>query len=242
MTEGFCASCGRALAPDMGFCPSCGKAVHSPERKSKPGNRDRQFRAVLVGIVAIGVLYALSQQGAKPSQPSVSAQVTSTALMVQHKTELVSRINRLTADSVSAIGMLDLSDLVANGRASPDTAMLRMLQGEYEKRQRERRERDLLSEAQHLVYTDGSRCRKATAAKIHRMVERHASWANSVIAQVVCGAVSVGMTAEQVRASWGNPDDINRSTSSFGTHEQWVYDRLDSYVYLEDGVVTATQS
>jgi hypothetical protein len=53
--------------------------------------------------------------------------------------------------------------------------------------------------------------------------------------------VSIGMTTEEVRASsWGKPDRINRSTYSFGVHEQWVYD--GGYLYFQDGKLTSIQN
>ncbi len=52
---------------------------------------------------------------------------------------------------------------------------------------------------------------------------------------------AIGMTAEEVRSSnWGEPKDINRTTATYGVHEQWVYS-ADRYIYFEDGVVTAIQ-
>lgn len=59
------------------------------------------------------------------------------------------------------------------------------------------------------------------------------------------GKVTRGMTAAQVRSSWGDPTKINRTVGSYGVHEQWVYDRgnfRSQYVYLENGVVTSFQS
>lgn len=56
------------------------------------------------------------------------------------------------------------------------------------------------------------------------------------------GGVAIGMTASQVRASnWGKPQTINRSSGSYGTHEQWVYGD-NNYVYLQNGVVTSIQN
>ncbi|GGE82108.1 hypothetical protein [Massilia psychrophila] len=56
------------------------------------------------------------------------------------------------------------------------------------------------------------------------------------------GGVSIGMTPGQVRASnWGKPDKINRSTGSYGVHEQWVYGS-NSYIYLENGFVRSIQN
>lgn len=52
--------------------------------------------------------------------------------------------------------------------------------------------------------------------------------------------VMVGMTADELRASWGRPTDTNVTAGTFGHHEQWVYRResvmggfATQYVYLE---------
>lgn len=51
----------------------------------------------------------------------------------------------------------------------------------------------------------------------------------------------IGMTAEEIRLStWGDPDKINKSTYSWGTSEQWVYEGY-RYIYLDDGIVTSIQ-
>lgn len=56
---------------------------------------------------------------------------------------------------------------------------------------------------------------------------------------------SIGMTAEEVRNStWGEPDEINKTTTAYGVREQWVYKSYDydyKYIYLENGIVTAIQ-
>lgn len=53
--------------------------------------------------------------------------------------------------------------------------------------------------------------------------------------------VSIGMTMDEVRASsWGKPKHVNRSTYSFGVHEQWVYD--GGYLYFKDGTLTSIQN
>ncbi len=51
---------------------------------------------------------------------------------------------------------------------------------------------------------------------------------------------SIGMTADEVRNStWGNPDNINRTTTLSGETEQWVY--AYGYIYFDNGVVTSIQ-
>ncbi|MCD9025220.1 hypothetical protein [Cohnella silvisoli] len=52
---------------------------------------------------------------------------------------------------------------------------------------------------------------------------------------------AIGMTAQEVRDSkWGSPDDINKTTTKYGTSEQWVYNYY-GYIYIDDGIVTAIQ-
>lgn len=51
----------------------------------------------------------------------------------------------------------------------------------------------------------------------------------------------IGMTTSMVENStWGKPKDINKSTYSWGTTEQWVYSG-NRYIYFENGIVTAIQ-
>lgn len=55
---------------------------------------------------------------------------------------------------------------------------------------------------------------------------------------------AIGMTAEDVRNStWGEPSDINKTTTKYGVSEQWVYKfgNEHHYIYLDDGIVTAIQ-
>lgn len=56
---------------------------------------------------------------------------------------------------------------------------------------------------------------------------------------ILSGLIRIGMTAPQVRASWGSPIDVNRTVGSWGVHEQWVYG--SHYVYFEDGILTSFQ-
>lgn len=57
------------------------------------------------------------------------------------------------------------------------------------------------------------------------------------------GSVSIGMTTEMVLASWGEPDDINRTVSVGTVSEQWIYGEIPNsiYIYFTDGIMTAFQ-
>jgi hypothetical protein len=53
--------------------------------------------------------------------------------------------------------------------------------------------------------------------------------------------IRIGMNHEQVVLSWGRPEHINTTTYASGTHEQWVFNSR-SYVYFENGILTAIQN
>lgn len=51
----------------------------------------------------------------------------------------------------------------------------------------------------------------------------------------------IGMSRDDLKDStWGEPSDINKTTTAYGVSEQWIYGN-GRYIYLEDGVVTAIQ-
>ena len=63
-----------------------------------------------------------------------------------------------------------------------------------------------------------------------------------ILTLILQNKITMGMTNNDVVKSWGRPDDINSSTGSYGTHEQWVYRRGNSnnqYVYFENNSVTS---
>lgn len=59
------------------------------------------------------------------------------------------------------------------------------------------------------------------------------------------GKVFIGMTADEVIESWGDPTAVNRTITAGDTSEQWVYRRGSfqaQYIYLRAGIVTSLQS
>lgn len=93
-------------------------------------------------------------------------------------------------------------------------------------------------------------------------VQTHPELSDKIKQAILNGDVLIGMTVEQVIASRGKPFDINRTTGSWGVHEQWVMhsDQLITnfdmifhekelkkiyeywYIYFENGKVTGWQS
>lgn len=70
-------------------------------------------------------------------------------------------------------------------------------------------------------------------------IEQHPEWSEDALMAICKGKIFVGMTREQVIASWGRPEEINESVGVWGTHEQWVYYR--HYLYFENGRLTGWQ-
>ena len=56
---------------------------------------------------------------------------------------------------------------------------------------------------------------------------------NQVTDAIWNGEILLEMTEEQVRASWGEPDHINRTTTKNSKHEQWIYEGISVWEYDE---------
>jgi len=64
------------------------------------------------------------------------------------------------------------------------------------------------------------------------------SWDKPSIEKIMEGKIEYGMNHEQVRASIGNPDIINNTSSRHGVSEQWIYGKNLSnkrYLIFENG-------
>lgn len=71
--------------------------------------------------------------------------------------------------------------------------------------------------------------------------QKHPDWSNEVCKAVAQRAIIMGMTAQQVHAAIGKPDNINATVTGYGKNEQWVYGQ-NFYVYLDNGKVTSWQN
>ena len=81
---------------------------------------------------------------------------------------------------------------------------------------------------------------ESTKKMIDRMV------AQQIAARSVAGQpLAIGMTGDQVRAAWGEPQKINVTVTKNARTEQWVYKRGSSrtqYAYMENGLLRSFQS
>jgi len=85
-------------------------------------------------------------------------------------------------------------------------------------------------------------CLHPSAARLRRLIHDYGLiWQDEALVRVTCRQVVIGMTAAQVRAAWGAPDQINTTETLASASEQWVYPGA-RYVYLDAGRVTAVQT
>ena len=66
-------------------------------------------------------------------------------------------------------------------------------------------------------------------------------WGKRVLTAIKKGKVFIGMNKEQVRLSWGLPQEINKSGGKWGLHEQWIYGDFGPYLYFENNKLTSWQ-
>jgi hypothetical protein len=59
--------------------------------------------------------------------------------------------------------------------------------------------------------------------EIERRAYLESKYEKSIAERILKKNVWIGMTKEMAVDSWGAPSDINKSTGTWGIHEQWVY-------------------
>lgn len=86
---------------------------------------------------------------------------------------------------------------------------------------------------------EAKRKEEAEKARIEREQRIRAQYDKRYADLILAGKVCIGMTSTMCREAWGYPSDINRTTGSWGVHEQWVYGYR--YLYFENGILTTIQ-
>jgi hypothetical protein len=76
--------------------------------------------------------------------------------------------------------------------------------------------------------------------KVRAACVKNPDWEMEVCQTIDHGEVSMGMTADQVRLSWGKPQRINATLTSQNQQEQWVYGK--QYLYMQNGVLKSMQT
>lgn len=76
----------------------------------------------------------------------------------------------------------------------------------------------------------------STLPKRQEYIANHPELSEKLKSNILKAEISIGMTPEQVLASWGEPSTKGSSINQYYTSEHWVY--YDTYiVYFQDGKV-----
>ena len=86
--------------------------------------------------------------------------------------------------------------------------------------------------------SDYERMKKDEANRKAELIRKYGKERGKMISE---GYIKIGMTKNMCIDAWGGPQKINKTTGSYGVHEQWVYG-LNSYVYFQNGVITTIQN
>ena len=81
--------------------------------------------------------------------------------------------------------------------------------------------------------------------KAGQICKKNPWWTKETCENIANKKVWIGMSTDQAIASWGKPDDINKTVTSLGVHEQWSYERGDfsyQFLYFDDGILTTFQN
>ncbi len=79
---------------------------------------------------------------------------------------------------------------------------------------------------------------EANRVKRESLILKYGQKYGSLIAE---RKVVIGMTKEMCVAAWGKPSEINKTTATYGVHEQWVYN-IKTYLYFDDDILTTIQN
>lgn len=81
-------------------------------------------------------------------------------------------------------------------------------------------------------------CQQREAEHRRAMISKYGSTNGTLIAE---GRVRIGFTKQMCIDAWGEPKKKNKTTTRYGTREQWVYS-ANSYLYFEGNKLTTIQN
>ena len=70
-----------------------------------------------------------------------------------------------------------------------------------------------------------------------KYVQAHPDLSDEMKKTILDETVCIGMTEEQVLASWGKPDDIQVFSSEYNSYKRWIFKNRPK-VYWKDGKVS----
>lgn len=76
-------------------------------------------------------------------------------------------------------------------------------------------------------------------------LNHHPEWPDSIKQAIMNGKLLIGMTRDQVLASWGTNYKVNKTIDKDGAHEEWIYryySKNATHLYFENDVLTTIQN
>lgn len=101
---------------------------------------------------------------------------------------------------------------------------------ELEKQRIEKRNLEIEEEKQRMEQEERDR--------IPNMIKKYGEEKGKIIGKK---KVKIGFTQQMCIDSWGKPKSINKTTTGYGVHEQWVY-ASGNYLFFENGILSAIQN
>jgi hypothetical protein len=185
---------------------------------------EKQINLAVCGLVGVGtliiVLWIVSQKQETPVNVSAVSATTKAEAPAPASPEDIKMAQEFHDEHV--LSSLDEIHKECKDYSSLDPVDCRMTDAEWTKAKQ-----DALKTLKH------PRIRQACADN---------NWDMSACRAMDARQVQTGMTAEQIRLSWGNPTHINSSFVAGHTSEQWIYEEQDQYLYLDDGHLTSWQT
>jgi len=125
---------------------------------------------------------------------------------------------------------------MANGNASKEYVLGKFLYREdYNKKQKN----DAIA-AKQKKESDQAKAKEKEEKEQQHIQALVAKYGQSNVDLARQGKVKIGWNKELCKEAWGEPQSINKTTTAYGVHEQWVYS-TSRYLYFDDGVLTAIQ-
>lgn len=81
---------------------------------------------------------------------------------------------------------------------------------------------------------------KVNATRVASIKSKFSKYGSKVVSDLIDEKIWIGMTSDMAIASWGDPERVNKTVSSNGAKEQWVY--AHDYLYFRAGILETFQT
>ena len=207
-----CKECKAQISDSAKACPSCGAPT------PKPTSRLAIFIAGVFGLIVFSSIFrSNSTPPPQPAVQSAAAAVKPPLDCIKDEAEILTFVaSRINDFPSSALETLRPCAKLTNN----PTYLIKITEAEKAVKTNKDKEIQQLLDAEKNI--------KIEAVKTAKLKKTQ--------------GVILGMTMEDVEASsWGKPKRINRTTTTRGTREQWVYGN-NHYLYFNENILTSIQN